>query len=107
MQIEKLKNNDKINIEKESYEVLYTGEEADYDSKSEKLRVYLEISLHKKGSTSLHPTHALRYYPDNKEIFLLEVKQEKPTVEHPRTRGSVICFCNKKKINIKDIDLIS
>lgn len=105
MQIEKLKNNDKVKIEKGFYEVLYAQEEADYDSKSEKLRAYLEISLHKKGSPSLHPTHAIHYYPDNKEAFLLEVKQEKPTVEHPRTRGSVISFCNKKKINIKDIKL--
>lgn len=107
MQIEKLKNNDKIKIEKEFYEAIYIQEEVDYDSKTEKLRRYLEISLHKEGSASLHPTHALYYYPDNKEVFLLETKQEKPIVEHSRTRGGLISYHHKKKIDIKDIDIIS
>ncbi|MFA5887501.1 MAG: hypothetical protein WC852_02215 [Candidatus Nanoarchaeia archaeon] len=105
MEIEKLKKNGMIKIGKDSYEIIYAQEEADYNPKTGKLRPYLEISLHKNGSSSLHPTHVIRYYPDNTEASLLEVKQEKPTVEHPRTRGSVFCHNNKKKINIKDIDI--
>ena len=65
-----------IKIGKEKYDVLNVTEEIDkYDTeKNEFVGEHTAIELHKIGDSSLHPTHLLKIYHDNrKEAILLRI----------------------------------
>lgn len=97
-----------ITIEKEKYEVLNAFEDIDlFDTeKNQPVGSHIAIELHKIGDTSLHPTHLLKIYENNKEnAILLKIVQEKPTVENPRQRGVWFSHVDKKEVLIKEIEI--
>lgn len=109
MEIEKIEKGQKVKILGKYFIALDMEYEADVVySKVNPLIIkeYKEIFLHDQKSKSLSATHALRYYLDNKELFLFKLKYENPKPIHEKTnlRGTFISYHNKIKINLKDIN---
>ncbi len=97
-----------IKIGKEKYEVLNAFQDIDlFDTeKNQPIGAHIAIELHKIGDTSLHPTHLLKIYENNKEnAILLKIVQEKPTVENSRQRGIWFSHVDKKEVLIKEIEI--
>ncbi|MBI5066306.1 hypothetical protein HZA97_08785 [Candidatus Woesearchaeota archaeon] len=104
----KLEAGNILKIGEEKYEVLNMFEDIDlFDTeKNQPIGTHIAIELHKMGDPSLHPTHLLKIYENNKEnAILLRIVQEKPTVENPRQRGIWFSHVDKTEVPIKEIKI--
>ncbi len=72
----RLKNGDKLKINKILYEVLYVQGETDpFPHHDPPIRSYFAVYLHDHKTKTLFPTHMIKYYyEDTKEIFLIELR---------------------------------
>lgn len=99
-----------LKIGKEKYDVWSVNGDIDrYDTENnEVLGEHTAIELHKRGDSSLHPTHLLKVYIDNdKEAVLLRIEQDKPPdwLEKPRQRGIIFSYHDEKTIPISNIKI--
>jgi len=76
------KTGDLIKIGEEKFQILNVLDDVDKDD-----NLCKKFELHRIGCPALLPTHVLTLCENKKEGLLREVTQEKPTAEHPRTRG--------------------
>ncbi len=83
-----------IKINNEQFEVLNALGDYEYDKKSRNyFNSHMNYDLHKTGSSSLLSTHLLKIYDDIKDLaFIFQLIKGIPS--------------NKKKIFVKDIEII-
>ncbi len=69
--MEKPKEGNIVKIKNFSYEVIFTREEAEpAPDQDPPIRRFFGVYLHKLISKSLKPTHLIKYYDDDKNVFL-------------------------------------